>query len=107
MKQTMTEKRSGRIKAAKARHRLANGHWSVWWDFTHDNPDGMHVIVQSNHPDYDHVYAVYDFPVDSIAKNGYIDSWIEEWFNPFQADVESGRIVWHDLMRELGHSPQR
>lgn len=86
---------------------MQNRPWTVWWDFTWeiDETGPSHVIVQTDHPDYQHVHYIYRFPLNEIEDvDGHIDGWIERWFNPFRDDIISGRHSIHKLMKALGYT---
>lgn len=48
-----------------------NRPWSIWWDFRHyDTPNNanykMTVILQTNHPDYDHIDFFKEYELEEI-----------------------------------------
>jgi hypothetical protein len=85
---------------------MKNRPWSVWWDFSWeiDETGPSHIIVQTDHPSYQHVHCIYRFPISECEdENGYIDHWVETWFHNFESDVLSGRRSIHQIMKELGY----
>jgi hypothetical protein len=87
-----------------------NRPWTIWWDFTWeiDETGPSHVIVQTDHPDYQYVRFIHHFPMSDIEDDaGCIDSWVETWFLPFRDDVVSGRKSIHDLMKNLGYKKEK
>jgi hypothetical protein len=81
-----------------------NRPWHVWWDFRWEDNDIKWVVVQTNHPDYKHVDYIYRFTIDECAdEEGYIDSWIETWFNKFSLDIKEGRVSIHEIMKKEGY----
>lgn len=86
-----------------------NRPWSVWWDFTWeiDETGPSHIIIQSDHPDYQHIHYIYRFPITECEDSaGHVDSWVEDWFNPFRDNLTSGRESIHTLMKTLGHKKE-
>lgn len=80
---------------------MINKSWDIYWKFFHENNDGpSHIDIKTNHPYYSHVKFIYRFP---ISECGNIDTWINNWFNPFRKEVISGRNPIHSLMKSLGH----
>jgi hypothetical protein len=85
---------------------MQNRPWGVWWDFTWeiDDTGPSHIIVQTDHPDYQHVHYIYRFPIAECEdENGHIDHWEETWYHQFESDVLSGRHSIHKIMSGLGY----
>ncbi len=85
---------------------MKNRPWSIWWDFTWeiDETGPSHIIVQTDHPDYQHVHYIYKFTMSECEDSaGHVDSWVENWFDRFRDDVTSGRHSIHKIMKSLGH----
>ncbi len=81
---------------------MQNRPWGIWWDFSWelDETGPSHIIVQTDHPKYQNVDYIYRFAIqDCEDDSGYIDSWEENWFKPFRADVLSGRISINSIMK--------
>lgn len=81
-----------------------NRPWSIWWDFRWEGDHITHIVVQSDHPDYQHVDYIYRFPIAECEDEfGYVDGWVENWFTKFESDITSGRHSIHKIMRGLGY----
>lgn len=79
--------------------------WNIWWDFRHEGDHITHVVIQTDHPQYRHVDYIHCLPIEECEdENGYVDTWVEKWFEPFRQDVVSGRVSLHTTMRLLGHT---
>lgn len=76
--------------------------WSIWWDFRHDRDD-MYVVVQTSHPDYQHVDVIYECEADS---EGEFYTFYEQ-FDDLVKQIYSGNISLHKWMKGLGHKKGR
>jgi hypothetical protein len=82
-----------------------NRPWSIWWNFTLES---SHIIIQTDHPDYQDLHYIYKFTVAECEDGrGYIDNWVKTWFNKFRDDVMSGRKNIHTIMKDAGHEKLR
>lgn len=80
-----------------------NRPWHIWWDFRWEDHKLKWVVVQTDHPRYDHVDYIYRFPIEScVDKNGRIDSWEKSWFLKFRDDLKSGRQNISEVMKSVG-----
>ena len=83
---------------------VQNRPWSIWWDFRWEGGNIKYVVVQTDHPQYQHVDYIYRFPIDEICeKDGTVDGWVDGWFRPFVEDIYAGRESLHDTMKYAGH----
>lgn len=81
-----------------------NRPWRVWWDFRWEDNEIKWVVVQTDHPQYQHVDYVYRFPIEECRdERGYIDSWEKNWFTKFENDITSGRHSIHKIMKAMGY----
>ena len=79
-----------------------NRPWGVWWDSVWEGDHITHIVVQTDHPSYSKLDYIYKFPIkDCEDEFGYVDTWVEKCFRPFESDVISGRISIHKLIKEL------
>lgn len=78
--------------------------WTIWWDTRWQNYEITDIVVQTDHPNYQHVDYMFRFPLNECTdENGNIDKWIEEWFDPFVNSVKTGQHSLHKVMLGLGY----
>lgn len=78
--------------------------WNIWWDFVWEGDHITHIVVQTDHASYKHLDYIYKIPIEECQDElGYVDSWVETWFNPFVSDLKSGRKSLHTIMKDLKH----
>ena len=81
--------------------------WDIWWDFRNENNQEW-IVVQTNHPDYQHVDYITRYSVeDCTDENGHIDDWIENTFHVFRENIIQGRSSLHTIMKEFGHAKSK
>jgi hypothetical protein len=83
---------------------MKNRPWDVWWDFRWAGEELKWIVIQSDHPNYNHVDYIHRLPISECEdRGGQIDDWVETWFTPFRHDLITGRVSIHALMKELGY----
>lgn len=76
--------------------------WCVWWKFFREGDHITDIIIRTDHPKYKHLDYIRKFPIQECEDElGYIDTWLETWFEPFESDIKSGRISIHKLLKDF------
>jgi hypothetical protein len=79
-----------------------NRPWDIWWDFRWEKQNLKCVIIQTDHPKYKHKDYIRIFDIeDCLDENGYIDLWVQNWFNKFRDGILAGRVSLHEIMKEV------
>lgn len=92
------------ISTKKSDKMAQNRPWGIWWDFRWEGSDIKWVVIQTDHPQYQHIDYIYRFPIEECKnEHGYIDEWEETWFNKFSLDIKEGRVNIHEIMKNEGH----
>jgi hypothetical protein len=82
--------------------------WDIWWDFEWEAGVLKGILVETSHPDYQHVPYLYRLPLcECQDSSGHVDEWETVWFEALRSDLLSGRTSIHTLMKSLGHQKQR
>jgi len=83
---------------------IMNRPWTVWWEFRWEDNDIKSIVIQTNNPQYNHIDYIYCFPIEEcVDEDGYVDDWIENWFEKFSLDITEGRVNIHEIMKTEGY----
>lgn len=73
--------------------------WTVWWDFVWTDKEITHYVIQTDHPQYEHVDHIHKFKLSTFETHDDF----EDWFAGFKSNIKSGRVSIHTLMKSLGY----
>jgi hypothetical protein len=86
---------------------MRNRPWNIWRDFRWEQNDLKWIVVQTDHPDYQHIDYIYRFAIEECTDStGSVEYWVDTWFRQFNDDIASGRHSIHKLMKALGYEKQ-